>query len=106
MPEMKGRQLAEPVLKRGQDCACGYTRNAIVHNGVLDHAVPLLPKPFTLEALALKLRDVLKSLLGISVHHNVIPHVRTNFADGCFRRMSISRDRVGRTTFTWTSSRR
>jgi len=34
-------------------------RNAIVHNGVLDTGVQLISKPFTLEQLALKIREVL-----------------------------------------------
>ncbi|WPP02460.1 PAS domain-containing protein (plasmid) [Pseudomonas sp. HR96] len=63
MPEMTGKQLADkvndskprlPVLY-----TTGYTRNAIVHNGMLDRGVALLPKPFTLRELALKLRQVL-----------------------------------------------
>lgn len=64
MPEMNGKQLAELVIEKRPGLrvlyTTGYTRNAIVHNGVLDHGVSLLTKPFNLEALALKLRDVLK----------------------------------------------
>jgi hypothetical protein len=37
----------------------GYTRNAIIHNGVLDEGVQLVTKPFTLDQLALKIREVL-----------------------------------------------
>ncbi len=37
----------------------GYTDNAIVHGGRLDPGVELLPKPYTREALAVKLRQVL-----------------------------------------------
>ena len=37
----------------------GYTRNAILHNGVLDHGVHFIAKPFNLDALAEKIREVL-----------------------------------------------
>ena len=37
----------------------GYTRNAILHNGVLDHDVHFIAKPFNLDALAEKIREVL-----------------------------------------------
>jgi len=56
MPGMNGRQLAEeagrcaPALK--VLFMTGYTRNAIVHNGVLDAGTHLISKPFTLTQLA------------------------------------------------------
>ncbi len=37
----------------------GYTRNAIVHGGQLDPGIELLPKPYTAEALASRVRAVL-----------------------------------------------
>ena len=38
----------------------GFTKNAIVHNGVLDPGVHFLAKPFSLEELSKKLREVLE----------------------------------------------
>jgi CheY-like chemotaxis protein len=64
MPGMNGRALAELAAKQRPDLrilfTTGYTRNAIVHNGVLDQGVSLIVKPFTIEALAAKLAEVLK----------------------------------------------
>jgi hypothetical protein len=37
----------------------GYPRNAIVHDGTLDSDVDLIPKPFTVDQLARKVRAVL-----------------------------------------------
>jgi signal transduction histidine kinase len=60
---MDGRRLADEALRRTAGLkvlfTTGYTRNAIVHNGRLDPDVQLVSKPFTLEALARKVRDVL-----------------------------------------------
>ena len=63
MPEINGRQLADSARKRRPDLkvlfTTGYTRNAVVHNGVLDPGVHLIGKPFTVEDLAQRVRAVL-----------------------------------------------
>jgi DNA-binding NtrC family response regulator len=63
MPEINGRNLADEALRRRPGLkvlfTTGYTRNAIVHNGVLDPGVHLIGKPFTIDQLAAKVRDVL-----------------------------------------------
>jgi CheY-like chemotaxis protein len=63
MPDMNGRRLAEEAAKRRPEIkvlyTTGYTRNAIVHNGMLDADVAFLAKPFTFEQLARKVRQVL-----------------------------------------------
>jgi DNA-binding NtrC family response regulator len=64
MPDMNGRRLSEAPIARRPGLkvlfTTGYTRNAIVHNGMLDPDVNLLSKPFTLDQLARKIADVLK----------------------------------------------
>ncbi len=63
MPDMNGRELAGEVRKRWPHIkvlyTTGYTRNAIVHNGVLDAGVAFIAKPFSLEQLGKKVRDAL-----------------------------------------------
>ncbi|HWE45877.1 MAG TPA: CHASE3 domain-containing protein [Caulobacteraceae bacterium] len=65
MPGATGRVLADEARKRRPDLPVvymtGYTRNAIVHNGVLDPGALLLNKPFTLKQLASKLKEALGS---------------------------------------------
>jgi len=67
MPEVNGRKLAELVHPLRPNLpilyTTGYTRNAIVHNGVLDAGVEMIGKPFTLDELALKVREVLDTAL-------------------------------------------
>ena len=63
MPDINGAKLAEEARRRRPDLkvlfTTGYTRNAVVHNGVLDPGVEMIGKPFTLDALAIKLRLIL-----------------------------------------------
>jgi CheY-like chemotaxis protein len=60
---ISGRMLADQVLAVRPSLpvlyTTGYTRNAIVHNGVLDPGVQLLNKPYTQEELAGKIRHLL-----------------------------------------------
>lgn len=61
--EATGRELADKVRAERPEIAIlfttGYTRNAVVHNGMLDAGVAFLPKPFTIAQLAWKVREVL-----------------------------------------------
>ncbi len=63
MPEVNGAKLAEEARRRRPDLkilfTTGYTRNAVVHNGVLDPGVELIGKPFSIEELAAKVREVI-----------------------------------------------
>ncbi|HEY5205160.1 MAG TPA: ATP-binding protein [Roseiarcus sp.] len=63
MPDMSGRQLADRARGKRPNLkvlyTTGYTRNAIVHNGMLDPGTNLLTKPFSIEELAGKIRKIL-----------------------------------------------
>ena len=63
MPQMGGRELAEHMaLSRPETKVLflsGYTDHAIVHHGVLDDDVNFLQKPFTTDAFAQKVHEVL-----------------------------------------------
>lgn len=65
MPESNGRKLAEEALARKPDLkvlyTTGYTRNAVVHNGILDAGIDLIGKPYSVEDLGRKVREVLDS---------------------------------------------
>jgi PAS domain S-box-containing protein len=63
LPDINGRQLADQIIHLRPAAKVlfmtGYARNAIVHQGVLDPDVDLLAKPFTIDSLGRKMRQVI-----------------------------------------------
>ena len=63
MPDVSGRKLADEATRRRPDLrvvyTTGFTRNAVVHNGILDTGVNFIAKPFSMEDLAAKIRQAL-----------------------------------------------
>ncbi len=63
MPQMGGKELVEnlrPLSPHTKVIFCsGYTEDAIFHNGGLEAGVYFLQKPYTVAAVAQKVRDVL-----------------------------------------------
>jgi CheY-like chemotaxis protein len=65
MPEMNGRDLAKTLCPLHPRLKLlfmsGYTANVIAHHGVLEEGVHFLQKPFSLGALAAKVREALEA---------------------------------------------
>ena len=65
MPEMNGRQLSSRLCEIAPGLKClfmsGYTANVIAHRGVLDPDVHFIQKPFSINELAVKVREVLRN---------------------------------------------
>jgi CheY-like chemotaxis protein len=63
MPGMSGKDLSERARALKPDLkilyTSGYTRDGFLRDGKLDPGIALLPKPFTLQDLASRLRDIL-----------------------------------------------
>ncbi len=63
MPQIGGRELVEQLAPLRRDMKVlymsGYTDDAIVHHGVLEEGTAFIGKPFTPDALARKVREIL-----------------------------------------------
>lgn len=63
MPEMNGRDLAKQVEALSPKMVClfmsGYSGDIITHHGMLDEEVYFIQKPFSIQDLAAKVRQVL-----------------------------------------------
>ena len=63
MPGMNGKELYRQAVTRYPDLKVlymsGYTDNVIAHRGVLEDGIAFIQKPFTIEAIAAKVREVL-----------------------------------------------
>ena len=68
MPGIDGRQLADRLSAERPGLAVlfasGHTRNVIARHGILDPGVEFLPKPYSLESLARRVREVLDRASG------------------------------------------
>jgi len=65
MPQMNGRDLSVKIIDLYPDIRLlfmsGYTTNVIAHQGVLDHGVAFIQKPFSMTDMTQKVRNVLDS---------------------------------------------
>jgi CheY-like chemotaxis protein len=63
MPEIGGRELSKRLVEKYPEMRVlymsGYTDNAIVHHGALDHGTNFIQKPFSPAALVKKVRECL-----------------------------------------------
>ena len=68
LPNMSGRELAVELRRLRPEIkvlfTSGYTDNSIVHHGVLDEGTPFIQKPYGVEALLAKVREVLDGRKG------------------------------------------
>jgi FixJ family two-component response regulator len=65
MPRMGGPRLAERLAEERPDMkvlfVSGYAENTILQHGKIDVATRFLQKPFSLKALARKIREVMEA---------------------------------------------
>ena len=68
MPRVSGKEVAEQLRLVHPETRVlfmsGYTDEAIVHHGIVDSDIAFIQKPFSEQALAQKVREVLDSQGG------------------------------------------
>jgi two-component system, cell cycle sensor histidine kinase and response regulator CckA len=66
MPGMNGRELSERLLPLQPEMkvlfTSGYTEDVVVHHGIVDQSINFISKPYSMQALARKIREVLGSV--------------------------------------------
>jgi PAS domain S-box-containing protein len=64
LPGMNGRQLADQAREHRPDLKVlfitGYAENAAVASGFLEHGMEMITKPFAVEALAIRIREMIE----------------------------------------------
>jgi DNA-binding response OmpR family regulator len=64
LPGLNGRQLADAARKHRPELKVlfmtGYAENATVANGFLEPGMQMITKPFAIEALATRIRDMIE----------------------------------------------
>lgn len=65
MPDMGGSELAEILIKKKPELkvifTSGYTDKYVIRQGIIDQEINFIPKPYSIDVLAKKIRDVLES---------------------------------------------
>jgi DNA-binding response OmpR family regulator len=65
MPGMNGKELMQRLRAPHPKLKClfmsGYTADVIAHHGVLDAGVQFLQKPFTIQSLSARVREILET---------------------------------------------
>lgn len=83
MPQMSGREMAETVHTLRPETRVlymsGFTDDAIVRHGVLTEDMCFIQKPFSAEALAIKVRDILDNQVENGTH-GPPPHAKSNLS--------------------------